>query len=154
MVLAHPPSNISKQDIFTFPIGRVMKFITERMLLMGIEFEEKHGVYVNDIIHMGGKYHDDDVYKLCFYPLSTLSEQQARNITEMFCCHDEYDNTDIHNDVIAPKEWVDYLTFQLPINKTSIPYEDGVMGGRIIVQFRLYGAFMLILDDKINNILC
>jgi hypothetical protein len=156
MILTHPPSNAKSEEIFSFPIGRVMNFITDSMISVGIEFRKVDSTYgwSNEIIHMGGKYYDGDVYKLCFHPIKTLSVSQARYITSLFCCHDEYDNIDINNDVIAPKEWVNYLTFQTSITEESKPYDDGVLSGRIIVQIRLYGAYMLILDEKINSILC
>ncbi len=155
MVITHPPKNCSSENFYNFPIGRLMIFLTDKMTSYGISFKRKDKIpqykWDNDIIYMAGSHYEDDVYKLCF-KIDSISHSQASLITSIFCCHNDYTNTDINDSIIAPKEWVDYLTFQTHIGDNIIL--DDVIGGRIIVQIRLSGAYMLILDEKINKILC
>ncbi len=160
-------------NYFEYPIGRVLEYFTNKMVSYGITFEtykvdeigndgnkiyrphHKTYPYINHIIYMymGGNYgYSEDTYKLYFYPSHTLSYEQAKKITSIFCNHDDCFQTNNHGNIINGKIWLEYLRFQIPIEK-EIKKLIEVLGIRIIVEFRLNQFLAELRKEKIKKLL-
>ncbi|MFM2394867.1 MAG: hypothetical protein RLZZ546_2850, partial [Bacteroidota bacterium] len=110
--------------------------------------------YDNNILYMGQhNSFSDDTYKICFYPSHIISFDQAKKITRLFCNQDDYTKITSNYDVLNPKYWVNYLTFQTPIASKKEPYVNGEMGGRIIVELYLNKLVAEFRKEKIKKIL-
>ncbi len=174
-MIKHPKTHFYYTDgYFEYPIGKILEHFTNKMLSYDIEFEtykvdefgrdssnnyrphHKKYPYNNNITYMysDGKYgYAEDCYKLCFYPSHKLSFEQAKQITSLFCNHDDYEKTNINGDVADVKSWVTYLTFQTSISKEKEKLEDFVMGGRFIVEILLNKLIIELRKEKVEKLI-
>jgi hypothetical protein len=85
------------------------------------------------------------------FSVSFLTENEANFICQLFTNSSNYKESNKYGDILSPKEYVDYLTFQCSIDDNYI-YEDGVLDGRFIVQIKVNDLIQFIRDDKLNSI--
>jgi len=112
--------------------------------IKSIDLEKSHGFYLTEGTSMVK-------YKINF-STPFLTKGEASFICQMFTHSKDYLATNQMDNILNPKNHVEYLTFQCQITDNWIK-EDGVLNGRFIVQFKVDETIQHIREEKIDSIL-